>query len=815
MMHFNRFCMMHGISLIFFFLILPAAHSSSIHVDVSPQEVWIKNGSVSITLNCTSAGSVIEAFYSISSPIATENITMNEKEQGIFASEFSTLPYIGRYEGTAYCKVNESGNISLISTGFEFEVKDFVIASVSFEPSPAYTDDVLKLVVNTTVVGTISYSPASGVSFALKLDGEDVGISREDYYFYNGKWYIVLPSNLSAGKHVLDITAQYDGMQSFSTVSTTIYTPLIIDAFDVSGKIAPGNNITLRASVKFKGDAVSLQDVNPTLFLAGQDVSDLAVIKGDEDLVLTLPDRQPGNYMLRLEVIYSGHRAYAYTILSYPALFSLSFKTAENKALSGRIRFRGDDYEFSTSISGDAELLLPPSYYDIQLSDLPGIKNIQIRNVDMTTGAEEFLKYDVLDSGFGMEGIRLAGGIAIEIALPFTSASIEMKYDSRKVGDEELLVVYACHKWNFYARKCSGTWERIDAEVDTIRDVVRFTTNRLSAFVVGEPRYLVISTSLNKREVHLSEEFVVSGVVRNEDKSPVGYAKVHYRFDGTSGELEATKDGVFILRLRAPSEEGNYTVELVASKGFYLEARTGLNISVVAKKELSIILPDSFTVEVGSNTTLPIKVVNTGQKALSEVRIAISGLPAGSYRLDDAEISDLGVDEMKVLNLMLMPSEGQEGDYPVTFTVASKIDRYSKSSSMLVKYKKKSTINQIKALASSSKKSDASVLTSLTSRMVSAVNSLSSQIVSFPRVVVAGLLFTLALLISRREWISRKYNNQLKRREIISSLEGIRLEIEKEKERQKTSAFVCEKCDQRFHSKRAYSIHKAKAHGGR
>ncbi len=798
------------VGLLLVFLMVPISHAGTITVNVQPENVWIKSGTVTIKVNCTSSGGVLNAYYSIHSPISTENITMSKDDQGIFVSEFSTTPYTGKYEGTAYCEVNESGSVYLLSESFQFEARDLVVSSIRFDPSPAYTDEKVKIVVNVTVVGATAYTPSSAVSFVMKVDGVDVPLSAGDYYFYNNLWYIAPELNLSAGRHVFEIKVLYEGISTTSTASLELHPPLRVTAVDVSGKIVPAGNITINMGLDFKGTPVSLFDVSLHAFLGGRDVSDKVAIADENTIILTLPEKPPGTYTLELRISYNGYTTSARSTLEYPARFSASFKTPDNKALSGKISFKRGGYEKSYTVNGNANFLLPPATYDVVLSNFAGIKQIEIKSVEMDESADDFLKYDVLSGDFKLEGIKPAGGIAIEIALPFSSAEIEMKYDSKKINDEDALLVYACHRWNFYARKCAGEWEQIDARVDTIRDIVKFQTNKLSAFVVGEPGHLEISANVDKSEVFMGEELTISGIIRDDGKNPVGYARITYEFNGKSGTVDATKDGVFLLKLKAPEEEGNYTVKLTASKGVYVPTSTVLEINVVAKKELSIILPEKFSMSVGENATLHIKLVNTGQKPIVGLKIKVSGLPAGSYKLSKDTIDVISVDDVKIVDLLLMPSEGQDGSYPFTITLSSPQQGYVKSASMLVEYKKKSTLSQIKEIASSSSSGD-----KITSKIIGFFDTARAQILSLWHVIVGLLIASIVFMLSRMSLVTRNQTNVIRRREVINSLEGIKLEIEKGKERMESSAYVCEKCGSKFRSKRAYSIHKVKAHGGK
>jgi hypothetical protein len=246
----------------------------------------------------------------------------------------------------------------------------------------------------------------------------------------------------------------------------------------------------------------------------------------------------------------------------------------------------------------------------------------------MAEGWTDALRVDQFGKAVKMPGLKVAGGVAVEFAQEFEQAELEVWYDSRVILNEMLIKVYGCANWNFQARVCAGDWQPIAAEIDTIRDVAKFTVTHLSAFIVGQMASLNVVVVLDKDQYFLNEQIGVSGVVRDEEGAVIEGANVSYEFVGSEGEVFTNREGVFSLSLLSPTKSGKYTLTITASKGNYVSASVTREVSVTARRDLAIVFGLHQTVEAGKNQTINIKLINSGQTDLHNLRITISGLPA-------------------------------------------------------------------------------------------------------------------------------------------------------------------------------------------
>jgi hypothetical protein len=252
-----------------------------------------------------------------------------------------------------------------------------------------------------------------------------------------------------------------------------------------------------------------------------------------------------------------------------------------------------------------------------------------------------------------MDGLGTGEIFVYESALNFDEAKIEIRYDDSEIPDEERMAVYRCQKWNFGRRICNDDWEEITSDIDTIRNTIEIDTLSLSTFLIGYKKQMYIDANMEEEEYFLNDLITVLGVVEDEDQNPIEAAEVEGRVKGTDITFKAKTDagGVFTVEFEGPSKEGTHEILLTVKKTNYGGDDQSLRFETVKSKNLKLIVPVSFKINPGGNSSSELLLANLGQTDFYDLKISIEGMP-NYYTLFETEIDEIKADEEKRIPLI-------------------------------------------------------------------------------------------------------------------------------------------------------------------
>jgi hypothetical protein len=550
------------------------------------------------------------------------------------------------------------------------------------------------------------------IKIDFRVDGSLVSLPKDDFRIYIGDEEIepisvvgtgsyqkisadICPSGnidscmskLPEGLYDLEITAYYSGDKRVTSQVKNyvrINPPLKVDFSQsgvecVMGKLC---NPDIKFNVVFpEGDISDLTEDDVSVRILGNKVFESAYIEnmacdeqsGSCTLEVSIPSNlQPGSYDLFMSIKRKFGDSY-YTTEDYVPLevvlqLSGVMKDAAGDVVSTVITMKNEETGHtimgSADHSGGYSLDILPGTYFIEISFVGTIarfSNVTISSEDFLLGfTGNLIRYDEghLNSG-SPPGVRIVKVIAVEFALPFSSAWFYVPYDSALVnGDENDLRVYKCDKWNFEKGFCNDAWREIDSDVHTIRNAVEFNAYSTSAFIIGEQRALYLrNTVTDKERVFIGDTVIINGKVMDNDGNPVEGAKVIASFPefGITASDTSTTGGFFRVNLPAPYTDGYPDILIEATKSSYAPGNTTLTVGVDRKKDIGIFdVPETVEIKFDEPKSINLKIMNSGQINLTKtINLRVNGIPADWYRLSPVRIDELDINEQADINLSI------------------------------------------------------------------------------------------------------------------------------------------------------------------
>jgi hypothetical protein len=657
-----------------FFIIVATANAYPYfgEILISPQLVW-KDSKIDIQIECysNSSNETTSAWIQISSPIIKK--VELEKVNLKFKGEYSTFPSLGNYVGYVFCKDTNS----TINSSISFTVRDLIVNLIGITPSVIYPDVDWRIEIEVKEVGNQEKIISQNVTFNLFANEKPIST---DYYFdvSKSKW-ILIPQKLQQGDYEIKILTSYEGITREVRASIKVNPILSILLISINKEVLSNQELTIGLKGYYKGNLTSLKLMQISVTLDNSPVEIKEI--GDESIKILLPEKEAGSYELKINFNYRGYATQVSTIIDYVLPVTGKIVNPEGKPISGRLTFSKQNYVKQITVNGPYSGFVPKGTYRVEF--LTPTLRLVLNSVRIDKEWNDLLKVDEFGKAVNLPGLKVAGGASIEFAGSFENGEVEIFYDSRMIVNEKLIKVYKCENWNFQARTCAGSWEEITADIDTIRDVVKFGISHLSAFVVGEMSSLQIVAALDKNQYFLNEPITVNGVVRDDEGNVVADANISYDFAETKGEVFSNKDGIFTFSLISPSKSGKYTLTLIASKANYLPATLTKDIEVVAKKDLAIVFGLQQSIEAGKNQTLKIKIINSGQTDLHNLKISISGLPTEWFDFEPRRYAVLKPgEELQVILSIYAPQQLEPKSYVVKVDATS--DEVEKSDSFVL-----------------------------------------------------------------------------------------------------------------------------------
>jgi len=387
---------------------------------------------------------------------------------------------------------------------------------------------------------------------------------------------------------------------------------------------------------------------------------------------ISVPNLQPGTYDLDIRFTYMDFIKDVHKTIDYVVPVSGNIKDSDDEAVYVQLNFRNNETQktFITDGSGSYSGLIPPGIYTLELT-FPNSK--LILNDIMINEFDNPIKFDHPSAEVNIPGIGVGAIFVYEIALTYSDAYLEMKYDDSKIVDETQISLYKCENWNFGRKICNSEWRTINAEVDTVRNSVNLNTTELSAFIIGYKKNIFLDFSLDRDEYFLREVIRATGIVEDDDKKPVSDATITANIPntGVSASTKSDNSGVFSFEFQGPNKEGDFKVVLTAEKSPFSSANSSSSIKVLRSKDLSLLIAESIKVEQGDNVSIPFEVVNIGQTDFSDLRISLTGIPEEYCSLSKTEISKLTAGNQEKISMFLtIPNDASKTSHTGSLQVA-------------------------------------------------------------------------------------------------------------------------------------------------
>jgi len=632
--------------------------------------LWVGE-SLTVKVNCTDELNSISSVKL--SAVGEDGYTIPTKDLAFQSGMYITtieslyLSYPNKFSASITCTNNNSESVSQTQA---FEVSSFTTTISSITPSTIYLGDLIEVDV---VVKRNNEQISSGVSFIIKLNDSLVQPKVQPPYDPSKGWIIYLDAPNVSGQYSLAITTSYGRVSDTKAISLTVNEPVL---FSITGidktLVKPNDTITLQLKALDRGSTIPLTSSNVEIQVGSTraEIKAITPVSNYYNLAIVAPNVYPDSYKLTAYLYHKNYTYYDSITISYIVPVSGKITDESGKGVSAELRFLSGSVEklkLYTDSSGAYSGYLPPGTYDLQITFPQSV--LYLRTISIRSFEDPIRYY--YSTSVDIPGINLVGLYVYEVALPYSQATIEMRYDERNVLDESMIKVYKCEKWNNGKKLCYGSWEEVTGTVDTVRNLVSVTTSSLSAYALGTLEQLSVDFNLNKERFYLKDLIRVRGVVLDENRNAIKNATVFISLKGTSINVTTTTDsnGIFQVEFIGPEAEGLYTLLLKAEKYPYISFNTSKELKFERSKELSIVFPDSIRVVAGENLTQEFDLINTGQSDLYGLQMFITGVPSSYYRIEKS-LEDLKVGETKKIQIYFsIPSDANQTTLSASITV--------------------------------------------------------------------------------------------------------------------------------------------------
>ncbi len=653
------------------------AQAGSLEIEAEPSSTWIGG---TVTISCWYTDNVTDATNPlvhinkgevVYSPLIATSINDTH-----FYTHFDPS-LLGTYH--AYCS-----NGTVDSSQASFKISDLDVSS-SDVPEVVYLGNPLTLhaeVVKTTDSEELICS--SDVNFKIFLgsneDSNEIPLDHNNVYCDNSnhQWTITTDpiSDIATKDYILTLNATYAGKTVTFSQVVEVKESLEFEIVDIDKTwIRSNETITITIRAMESGEPITplqssylkfqVNSIDSIIFDISQS-GDLSFVK------ISTPELASGTYELKTTFTYKDYTYIDKKSISYVVPVTGNILDSDDKPVSVRLKFSNEETEqtISTNSDGSYSGTIPPGTYELKLtfpSSTLHLTDVVINSFD------DPIRFDHPTTDAEIPGIKVADVFVYEVALSYSEAQLEMKYDDRKVFDETKIDIYECDNWNFGRKTCYSEWERVYADIDIDRDLIKVNTTGLSAFVIGSKKDIQVDFDTDKSTYNLKDIIKIVGLTKDEDGSAIAGVDINVTIQDTeiSASTKSDNSGVFSLEFLSPDEEGNYKLVLNAEKPPSAPFEETLDLSVVRSKGLSILMTDTTRIEQGENRSVEVSIINSGQTDFSNLTISLANIPSGYYDLPTSIDQLLAGEEKKIWILFTVPESATKTTYSGKIKVAS------------------------------------------------------------------------------------------------------------------------------------------------
>jgi len=737
---------------------------------IQPSDVWLGED-VLISIQCADTNetyNITRVYAVINGPnITVSNFELNKESEDY--SRTLTRNYISRSGNYDVILACDSDNDESNSTSISFTVSQLETSIENINPNPAYIEDEIEIDV-ATKKNEIPIN--SDVNFTVYLNDEPVALKQDPPIFDSNKgWILLIDAPSSLGIFDVRVDVNYDRTENTVSSTIEIKQPLNFELVSIDKTWVQSNeNATLTFKTLYRGNPITMRNEYLNINLGSTSVSITGISQSNEYSYVNIiaPSLSPGSYDMKIRFSYQGFVQEITKKISYVVPVSGSILNSENKPIYTQITFKNNDTEktITTDSAGSYSGSIPPGTYTLSVF-FPNAK--LIFDSTMINSFDNPMKFDNPSTGVNIPGVGVGGVFVFETVLSYSNVYVEMKYDSNKILNEDDIIVYKCSNWNSGKKTCNTNWLSIITEVDRVRDLIKFNSTSLSAFVIGYKKVMYVDFNTDKKEYFLQNIIKITGIARDEDNGPIPDVDITAKILSTDITAKAKSDnsGVFSLELNGPDKEGSYTIFVEGKKSPFIAANNSANIKLVKSDKLSTLVPDSFDLKQGETKTMYISIVNEGQTDYSGINISLSGIPKNYYAISPAEISEL--------------KAGQQKDISIKFNVPEDAAKESLTGNFKIDYGENYIEEQfIFTILAKEERNETLNVTSKGFNFPSF--SLPTGKIILPTVGNDVLIITIVALVSFSISFllkGKKYNKKLERENVTNMLLDIRREVER------------------------------------
>lgn len=352
--------------------------------------------------------------------------------------------------------------------------------------------------------------------------------------------------------------------------------------------------------------------------------------------------------------------------------FSGRVADAQGSGVETVMRIRGTDRNVRVSTGQDGYYAEEISVEDIQSMTMDFYKrgkvssdsSVVVESPDLEEDSDlgrggSAVKFDYWsDPNVDITGVDPVNMMAVKFGYPINSFdSATVKFDPSGINPENLQV-YECSFWNFEGSSCLGSWEQIDDNGFSVNmgisppdvhisELEPYTTPDedgesqdilMNAYVLGTSADIGIRDTLTiggqtNGRIRRGGSLEFSGFIEDQKGNLVsGGIPVEVELEkpdnSESYDGETDSNGKFVIDAEAPDEPGNYTVTLSSEPDIYdgFSIEYSKPLAVYTEREVSLDVPDSFTMQKGEEKVMEFEVRNTGQADLTVNELIADGM---------------------------------------------------------------------------------------------------------------------------------------------------------------------------------------------
>ncbi|MCS7123320.1 MAG: hypothetical protein RMJ17_01970 [Candidatus Aenigmarchaeota archaeon] len=607
-------------------------------VDLFPSNNIFIGEDLTISVSCYDLNSTISRVYAkiysnnlIFPTIDLDYFVLENKYKKTIENNYFENP--DTFNIAVYC-LNEKNEANVTFSTFNVSRASSLLHSKQVY----YTNEIIEIIFAPLINNKLLITERLPVVF---INNKEKQLKQLPFFKANVGWILKFDAPSREGTYELKVSANYDRITISNKTFIEVKKPFRLEHFSLSSYLVKPNEVlTVFFQVYYKDENIEVEKNNVKIF-----VDDILLNitefgrQGDFHFArVVLPFLSPKSHEIKIFVSYNGNHISSVKEVTYLGQIKVNLSPNTN------LEFISTSYKFSftSDRNGVINNFIAFGTYDLKIWN--NKVNIVLFNTKIY---EEEIPLNFQEIELDIEGINNAGSYLVETSLNFSSAYLELYYDENKVFDESKIKVFRCDSFNFAIKKCNNEWKFVDNfTIDSVKNVVRFSTSYLSVFLIGTEKILNLELSFDKEKYFLKDIAKFTGYVVDEWNNKVKSVAINLKIVGTNINYKtfSNNDGVFSGSFILPEKEGEFEVLVVVDAKFSNLTKK-YKLKIERSKEISIIFLDSVKVKVGESLELEAIIKNIGQSNLTNIKIEIDGIPSEYYQIEDSVIEFLEVNK--------------------------------------------------------------------------------------------------------------------------------------------------------------------------